>query len=47
MGKKQLKGFEGHLVVHYLDAVAMVIGLFFRRQKLEHRMLGTRVSLSA
>lgn len=47
MGKKQLKGFEEYLVVHYVDEVAMEIGLFSRRQKLEQRMLGTRVSLSA
>lgn len=42
MGKKQLEGSEGHSVVHYMNVVAMVIGLFSRRQELEHRMLGTK-----
>lgn len=46
MVEKQLIGFEGSLEVHSVDAVAMVMGLFSRRQKLEHRMLGTRTSLS-
>lgn len=42
MGKKQLERSEGHSVVHYMNVVAMVIGLFSRRQELEHRMLGTK-----
>jgi len=37
VGKKQLKGFEGHLEVHCAAAVTMVMGLFSRRQKLEPR----------
>jgi hypothetical protein len=42
IGKRQLDGSEGHSVVQYMNVVAMVICLFFRRQKLEHRMLGTK-----
>lgn len=42
MGKKQLEGSEGHSAVYYMNAVAMAIGLFYRRQELEHRTLGTK-----
>lgn len=42
IGKRQLEGSEGHSVVQYMNVVAMVMCLFSRRQKLEHRMLGTK-----
>lgn len=42
MEEQQPKGTEGHLVVHYVDAVAMVMALLSQRQKLENRMLKSR-----
>lgn len=45
MGKKQLEGSEGHSVVQYMNVVAMVICFFSRRQKLEHRTLGSKEAI--